>query len=208
MQVLPKLLLITNGETIEEHLQCAQLAVECNIPWIQIRFKHNWTAQSIRLVKEIVKLCDQHSILCTINDDIDLAKSLNIKSVHLGLQDAHPKIARKELQQPSIIGSTANTFSDIQSRHKDVDYFGVGPFRITQTKKQLSPILGLAGYTSILQNCAQYSIQKPILAIGGIQPSDVRPLLDIGIHGVAISSSILQHKNPSAQAERFLKALT
>ena len=36
-----------------------------------------------------------------------------------------------------------------------VDYIGLGPFRFTSTKKNLSPILGLEGYEKIFAQCKE-----------------------------------------------------
>ena len=70
---------------------------------------------------------------------------------------------------------------------KNVDYIGLGPFRFTPTKANLSPILGLEGYSSILQ---VLQTQTPIIAIGGITLHDVSMLLKAGIYGIAASGAL------------------
>ena len=71
--------------------------------------------------------------------------------VHLGKNDMSPSDARKILGNGYIIGGTANTLDDIERLIKEgVDYIGLGPFRYTETKKNLSPILGIDGYKKIL----------------------------------------------------------
>ena len=59
--------------------------------------------------------------------------------------------ARQILGEAFIIGGTANTFEDVVQHYRaGADYLGIGPFRFTTTKKNLSPVLGLEGYSSIL----------------------------------------------------------
>ena len=71
-----------------------------------------------------------------------------------------------------------------------VDYIGLGPFRFTETKKNLSPVLGIEGYESIISSCKNKGINIPVIAIGGLIPNDFNALFKGGVHGVAISSHI------------------
>ncbi|MCD8444955.1 thiamine phosphate synthase, partial [Tenacibaculum finnmarkense] len=64
---------------------------------------------------------------------------------------------------------------------------GLGPFRFTETKKNLSPVLGVDGYKKIIE---ELKTQTPIIAIGGITLDDVAPIVQAGIYGVAASGAI------------------
>ena len=76
--------------------------------------------------------------------------------------------ARGILGKEFIIGGTANTFDDVKMHYKaGADYIGCGPFRFTTTKKDLSPVLGLEGYRSIILQMKEANIHLPIVAIGG-----------------------------------------
>ena len=77
-----------------------------------------------------------------------------------------------------------------------VNYIGLGPFRFTKTKKNLSPILGLKGYQSILQQYKMANLSLPIIAIGGITLDDVAILKANHLYGIAISSLINLAENP------------
>lgn len=84
--------------------------------------------------------------------------------------------ARKMLGKDFIIGGTANTFEDVKMHYEArADYIGCGPFRFTTTKKNLSPVLGLEGYRSIVSQMKEAGIHLPIVAIGGIT-SKIFPL--------------------------------
>ena len=75
---------------------------------------------------------------------------------------------------------------------KKVDYIGLGPFRFTPTKHNLSPILSLQKYSSIL-NILHTEI--PIIAIGGITIQDVPELIATGVYGIAASGTITKDFN-------------
>jgi thiamine-phosphate pyrophosphorylase len=123
--------------------------------------------------------------------------------------DMPPREARKILGDSFIIGGTANTFEDIlHLKAEGVDYIGLGPFRFTSTKKNLSPVLGLSGYLQIMGQCRAHRINLPVFAIGGITPSDIPDIMSAGVSGVALSSTILQAKKPVEEAAKIVEALT
>jgi thiamine-phosphate pyrophosphorylase len=80
----------------------------------------------------------------------------------------------------------------------------VHPYKFTKTKEKLNPILGLEGY-SIIQQSNNSSI--PIIAIGGIQLEDVQPLMNTGVHGVAVSSVINLADDKAKVISSFLELL-
>ena len=114
--------------------------------------------------------------------------------------------ARKMLGRSRIIGGTANTYADIERLWRQgVDYIGCGPFRFTTTKQNLSPILGLEGYSSIMKQMAAHNIHLPLVAIGGILLTDVAVILQTGVTGIAVSGAILNAENPVEETSRFME---
>lgn len=132
-----------------------------------------------------------------INDNVYLAKKMDADGVHLGLTDMSILEARTILGETKIIGGTANTFEHILQRtSENCDYIGLGPFQFTTTKEKLSPILGLEGYRSIVEQMKAKNIQIPLYAIGGIQLENIESLMETGIHGIAVSGLITQNGQP------------
>jgi thiamine-phosphate pyrophosphorylase len=157
------------------------------------------------MADSFVALCEKYKVYSIINDFPQLAKKVGADGVHLGKQDMSPAQARTLLGKDFIIGGTANTFEDVEALYEaGVDYIGLGPLRLTETKKNLSPVLGLDGYADILQSCQANSIRIPIIAIGGIVYEDLAALYDLGLHGVAVSSAIKGAKNPIAAVKQFM----
>jgi thiamine-phosphate pyrophosphorylase len=143
-----------------------------------------------------------------VNDNLKIAKEAEADGVHLGKEDMDAMEARKIAGDNFIIGGTANTMEDIRVLNaKGVNYIGLGPFRFTSTKANLSPVLGLDGYKKIMQQCAVENISLPFIAIGGIQLNDVASLMNTGVYGIAISSAISNASDISAAAKRFLKSI-
>ncbi|MTH14865.1 thiamine phosphate synthase [Flavobacterium sp. LC2016-01] len=188
-----KLQYISQGKTIEEQLYNIHQALDAGCDWIQLRFK-NQTAKDIFTLAEAVKLlCNEYQAKFIVNDDLHLAQKIDADGVHLGLSDMKIDEARAILGNTKIIGGTANTFEDIENHVKNgCNYIGLGPFRFTTTKEKLSPILGLSGYFEILQKMKKNKIEIPVYAIGGITLKDVSPLMETGIHGIAVSGIITE----------------
>ena len=104
------------------------------------------------------------------------------------------------------LGVEHANFEDIQkAARQGASYIGLGPFRFTQTKQKLSPVLGLDGYKHIVGKCADEGIMLPIYAIGGITEEDIPDLMRTGITGIAVSGTIVQAENPIEETQRLLQ---
>ncbi len=154
------LLFITHQNNQYDTLDSVRIALEGGCRQIQLRMK-DAAKEAVALVgREAMALCKKVGAELYIDDHVDVCREIGAAGVHLG------KAYR--------IGGTANTFDDIcRLAEKGVDYIGLGPFRFTETKKNLSPLLGLNGYRTILKRCQANGIRLPVLAIGGITPDDI-----------------------------------
>ena len=202
------LLFITHRTTQYDYLQSVEMALKGGCRQIQLRMKEADVMEVERVAMQAKSLCDDYGADLYLNDHVGICLKVNAKGVHLGKSDMPPSEARTLLGDRYIIGGTANTFDDIFHLHEQgVDYIGLGPFRFTTTKENLSPVLGLEGYRSILDLCRKNAINLPVLAIGGVTVDDIPDLMQTGISGVALSSTILNSENPVAEIEKMVKLL-
>lgn len=193
-----KLQYISQGNTVEKQLNNIQKALDNGCTWIQLRFKTKNELNLFGLAESAKIMCDKYMADYIINDNVYLAKKMDAHGVHLGLSDMKIEEARAVLGNTKIIGGTANTFEDVLQRAEErCDYIGLGPFQFTATKENLSPILGLEGYRSIIEKMKQKNIETPIYAIGGITLENVESLMETGIRGIAVSGLITQSENPT-----------
>ena len=143
-----------------------------------------------------------------LDDRADLVIETGADGVHLGKNDMSPDMARQLLGSGYIIGGTANTFQDIRRLvAMGVDYIGLGPYRYTETKKNLSPILGIQGYRDIVIQCRKENITTPIVAIGGITADDIPLLYDAGVQGIALSGTILNAPDPAEETRNIIQII-
>ncbi|MBA3900933.1 MAG: thiamine phosphate synthase, partial [Bacteroidetes bacterium] len=166
----------------------AEEACLAGVDWLQLRVKNEIFEEWLIIAKEVVAICKRHKVTVIINDNPEISKLSGADGVHLGKEDISPMEARILLGEKAIIGGTANSLEDVKNlTTQGVDYIGLGPFRFTKTKENLSPVLGIDGIKTILV-AAKSTI--PVVVIGAIKSSDLDEIISAGAHGVAVSSAI------------------
>lgn len=196
--MIDKLHYISQQSENGTHLTAIQTALDAGCKWIQLRVKDQPVAKILDCALQINELCATYKAKLIVNDHPEIALKAGTYGLHLGLQDMPITEARKIVGPKMIIGGTANTFQHIQQRVAEgADYIGLGPFRFTKTKQKLSPILGITGYESVISEVRAAGINIPIIAIGGILPADIVPIMQTGLYGVAVSGAITYAQNPA-----------
>lgn len=183
------------------------MALEGGCKWIQLRMKEAPLEEVEAVALQLKPLCKEHDAVFVLDDHVELAKKLEVDGVHLGKNDMPIDQARALLGEQFIIGGTANTFEDVMLHYRaGADYVGVGPFRFTTTKKNLSPVLGLEGYASILARMEEAGLTLPVVAIGGITYEDIPAILQTGVKGIALSGTILRAEDPVAETRKIINS--
>lgn len=204
--MIAQLQYITQDDAQFSHVELCERACRAGVRWVQLRRK-NVSPEEIRedalKCREITR---KYAAKLILNDFPDLALEVGADGVHLGLEDPDTGEVRKQCPEGFIIGGTANTLEDILHHAANgVDYVGVGPFRYTQTKKKLSPILGLEGYQELSVQLNARGIVLPVIAIGGIVPEDVESLASAGVYGIAVSGCLTRAVNMKEMVEQINK---
>lgn len=202
------LLFITHRTERYSYLESVKIALEGGCRQIQLRMKDADPAEIGKTGTEAKALCEKYGAQLFIDDHVEICKKIQATGVHLGKTDMPPEKARTILGNDFMIGGTANTLEDIEHLARaGVDYIGLGPFRFTSTKKNLSPILGIEGYRQLMAKCREQNIHLPVLAIGGITAEDIPSLMETGISGIALSSSILNTIDPVNETRKIINTI-
>ncbi|HSV75984.1 MAG TPA: thiamine phosphate synthase [Bacteroidales bacterium] len=203
---IEKLQYITGRHPDYGYAELAGLAFMNGCRWVQLRMKGHSAEEIETEARKAMMAASRHDGILIINDHPEIARATGAHGVHLGLDDMRPAKARQILGDGSIIGGTANILQDIlRLVDEKVDYIGLGPFRFTSSKKNLSPILGLEAYIEIIQQLKELQIQTPILAIGGINLGDIDQLLSVGLHGIAVSGAVSGNDHFAESIRRFVE---
>lgn len=192
--MIDKLHYISQSPIGSSHLASIEKVLLAGGKWIQLRVKNQTEAQILSLARAAASLCKAYDAKLIVNDYPQIALEADAHGVHLGLDDMPIAEARTIVGPDMIIGGTANTFPHIQQRvNEGADYIGLGPFRFTTTKQNLSPVIGLQGYIDLMEQVRKAGIQLPFIAIGGIELADIPLLMQTGIHGIAVSGALTNH---------------
>ena len=202
--MIPKLHYISQGSSLAAHLENIQKACSSGAELVQLRLKNVSEKKCLKLAKEAREITSNFQTRLIINDYYKIAKEVKADGVHLGKTDTCPTIARKHLYTWQLIGGTANSLQDCETLlDKEVDYIYLGPFRLTKTNGNIPPVVGLNGYTTIIE---ALKTETPIIGVGGITTNDVTNILETGISGIAVSEEITRDFNTIRVFNQLLNA--
>jgi thiamine-phosphate pyrophosphorylase len=197
-----RLYFVTNDD---EPVEQVAMACAAGIRLIQLRMKEASDADVLAAALAAKPICKRYGCMLLNNDRVEVAMEAGVQGVHLGQLDMPVAEARRLLGEGKILGGTANTIAQVREHWRQgADYIGLGPYRYTTTKKNLSPVLGLEGYRAVMTGLRAEGVSIPVVAIGGIGAADVAPLLEAGLHGVAFSG-MLVHAADAAVLVRSLR---
>jgi len=115
-----------------------------------------------------------------------LALEIDADGVHVGQDDLGVDEIRK-LMPNKIIGLSIGNEEELkQSKVEYVDYVGVGPVYVTQSKDDAGGAIGYEG----LELMRKLLPQMPLVAIGGIQTQHIRDIMKTDVDGISIISAI------------------
>lgn len=176
-------------------------AVEGGATVIQLREKELDREQVIKEALDIKSYLNAKNIPLIIDNDIEVTKAAGADGVHVGQDDCPVSEARKLLGKDIIIGATAHNVSEAVKAEKDgADYLGVGAAFGSSTKADAKAIVSLDEYKKITE-----AVSIPVVAIGGIDESNIMRLNGLGLSGFAVVSAVFSKDDVRAAAERMKK---
>ncbi|MDU1322095.1 MAG: thiamine phosphate synthase [Clostridium botulinum] len=167
---------------------------------VQVREKDVSTREFYNVAKEVKEVTDHYKVPIIINDRLDIAQAIDAHGVHLGQKDMHLNIARRILGKDKIIGiSVGNIKEALEAENNGADYLGIGTIFPTGSKKDVDAIIGIDGLSKIKNN-----ISIPSVAIGGINKTNFKDVLNTGIEGISVISAILGEDDINIAANNLL----
>ena len=169
-------------------------ALKGGITLFQFREKGEGALEGSEKVELAIKLqdfCKKYNVPFIVNDDIELALEIDADGVHVGQDDLGVDEIRK-LMPNKIIGLSIGNEEELkQSKVEYVDYVGVGPVYVTQSKDDAGGAIGYEG----LELMRRFLPQMPLVAIGGIQTQHIKDVMKTNVDGVSIISAISYSDN-------------
>ena len=169
-------------------------ALKGGITLFQFREKGNGALEGnekVELAIKLQNLCKKYNVPFIVNDDIELALEIDADGVHVGQDDLGVDEIRK-LMPNKIIGLSIGNEEELkQSKVEYVDYVGVGPVYVTQSKDDAGGAIGYEG----LELMRKLLPEMPLVAIGGIQTQHIKDIMKTNVDGVSIISAISYSDN-------------
>ena len=178
-----------------------QVALDAGATLIQYRNKA-FALGHFEEVETICRMCRDARVPFVVNDNVLLARAVGADGVHVGQDDAPPRLARRILGPNAIVGVSVSSMAELE--HTDLafcDYIGTGPTFPTDTKVDAKAVHGLDGLRDIVNRSP-----LPAVAIGGIGPANVPDCFAHGAAGVAVISCITRSVDPQEAAAAMAAA--
>jgi thiamine-phosphate pyrophosphorylase len=177
-------------------------AVKAGCKIVQYREKNKSTKDMIKEAKELKQLCNGKAIFL-INDKIDVSLAIDADGVHIGQKDMDFKIARRLLGDNKIIGLTVHNIEEaLEAEKLGLDYIGVAPIFKTDTKKDALEPCGVEMISKIREK-----VNLPIVAVGGIDKSNIKNVIKAGADSAASIESILGSNDIYSEIKDFIKII-
>jgi thiamine-phosphate pyrophosphorylase len=187
------------------HIEQAQIACEAGANWVQYRCITKTDGEMIAEIHQIASICDDWGATLILANHYHLLDKVDAQGVHIEDLDADFAAIRQAITDEKTLGASATNVEAllrIQSTHV-VDYCGYGPFAHTDTKPNNKPLLGYNGYRELEKR----PIEIPVVAVGGVQLTDVENLLATGIYGVAVSAAVNLSLDPGGMVKEFYRKI-
>lgn len=183
-------LVASKGKKSEsEFLNILEASLKAKIDILQLREKYLSTLEFYNLALKVKVLCKKYNTPFVINDRIDIAMAVNANGVHIGQKDMPLKKTRELLGEDKIIGLTINHKSEL-ANIQGATYLGVGAVFATPSKQDCV-VLGIDGLKEITSLTS-----LPIVAIGGIDETNLNLFKDCNIQGIAVVRAIMDANDP------------
>ncbi len=152
---------------------------------VQLRDKTLSDEELYPVAKKIKKICKSHKAIFVLDDRVVLAKAINADGVHIGGEDTPMELAREILGGKKIIG--VSCYGDIQRAEemvkKSADYVAFGSFFVSKTKPHAKVVS-----QAVLREAKKLGV--PICAIGGIEPSNAKELVQSGADMLSVINAL------------------
>ena len=168
------------------------------VKFFQLRMKKIDKRNILQISKKIKPITKKYNVKFIINDNVMLAKLAGADGCHIGQLDGSMNEVKKHLKN-KIFGVTCHNsrkLVKIAIKNK-ATYVAFGSFY----KSKLKPLAKKANLNIL--KWAKKKINKPIIAIGGINDKNYKKIIKAGANYIAISSFIWD--NPSLKPKQAIE---
>ncbi len=181
----------------------ARLALEGGASMIQWRDKRREKGVQLREARALRDLCNEHQALYIVNDHVDLALGVAADGVHVGQGDLPVDMVRGLVPATFAVGASTNNVDEARAAEAaGASYIAIGSIFPTSSK---DPERTRAATPERLRD-VKAAVAVPVVAIGGIDASNIAEVLAAGADAVAVISAVCGAEDVRAAAEELVAA--
>jgi thiamine-phosphate pyrophosphorylase len=179
----------TNGRDV---IDVARETYEAGAAVVQLRDKRSGKRAIRETAEQIQQIAHENGKLFIVNDHADIARIIGSDGLHVGQKDLSVENCRIVLDDRQIIGTSNALLSEAEeSEHIGADYLAVGAIFPTSTKTDTRP----AGLETL--RAVSSAISTTIVAIGGINASNLASVVEAGANSICVASAITKSDDVS-----------
>lgn len=188
----PIIYLITKGEAAPANFDAASrqilsivnVAVEENIPLVQIREKNLTAKLLFELTAKVVEITNGSTTRVLVNDRADIAVAAGADGVHLTSRSLSAEVIRKTFSSKFIIGASTHNIDEAEkAAARGADFAVFAPVFETPGK---GVAVGIAELSDVCDKLKPF----PVIALGGVDIKNYRSALAAGAKGFAAIRSL------------------
>ena len=170
------------GQTLYQQVESA---LKGGVTCVQLREKELDDEAFLKEAVEIHALCQRYGVPFFVNDNVDIAIRCHAEGVHVGQEDMAAAQVRARVGEGMMIGVSVHSVEEAKQAVRDgADCLGVGAMFSTSTKTDVD-VLPKETLKAICD-----AVDIPVVAIGGLNKSNILELSGTGVDGVALVSAI------------------
>ena len=169
---------------------------------VQLREKELDDEAFLNEAMEISALCRKYGVPFFINDNVEIAIKCHADGIHVGQEDMEASKVRERVGNDMMIGVSVHSVEEaLEAVKNGADCLGVGAMFSTSTKTDVN----VMPKETLRDIC--HAVDIPVVAIGGINKSNISQLAGTGVNGVALVSAIFAADDIESEC-RLLRKLS
>ena len=185
-------------------LEVARRALEGGASMLQWRDKRREKGAQLSQARALRELCAEHGALLIVNDHADLAQAAVADGVHVGQDDLPVEDVRRIVPAGFIVGASTNSVAEaLAAEAAGASYVAIGSIYPTSSKE---PERTRAASPQRLSE-VKAAVGVPVVAIGGIDASNIEEVVRAGADAVAVISAVCGADDVTGAARRLVEQL-
>ncbi|MBQ6001184.1 MAG: thiamine phosphate synthase [Clostridia bacterium] len=167
---------------------------------VQLREKELNEEDFLKEAIELAALCKRYGVPFFVNDNVEIAVACKADGIHVGQEDMETAKVRERVGDDMMIGVSVHTVEEalIAVEH-GADCLGLGTVFPTTTKTDVDVMP-----RELMQEICR-AVEIPVVAIGGINESNLMQLAGTGVDGVALVSAIFAAEDIEGTCRKLRK---